>query len=221
VNSEAVAEMALALGLAVARRVAELDRQIRSGEVVERSSFLGLERWQKRVGVVGMGNVGTRVARKWHGAFDARILAYDPHVAKGAWADLPHERVGSLEDLLPEVDLLTLHLPLTAETRQLIGRRELALMRPTAILVNTSRGGIVDEAALCEALRSGRLFGAGLDVFETEPPTVANPLVGLPNVVATPHAAGGTRENQERSSRLAAQQLLDVLEGREPFHRLV
>ena len=221
VNSEAVAEMALALALAVTRRVTELDRQIRSGEVVQRSNFLGFEMWQKTVGVVGMGNIGPRVARKWHGAFDARLLAYDPYAPSGAWADIPHERVGSLDELLPRVDLLTLHLPLTPETRHLVGRRELALMKPTAVLVNPSRGGIVDEAALYDALTSGGIFGAGLDVFESEPPTIANPLIGLPTLVATPHAAGGTYETQERSSLATAQQLLDVLAGKEPFHRVV
>lgn len=220
VNSEAVAEMGLALALAVTRRVAEFDRRIRAGEIVKRIHFLGIELWEKTVGVIGMGNIGTRIARKYHGAFNMKILAYDPFVSDDRWPDIPHERVLSLSALLPRVDLLTLHVPLTAETKHLIGRRELALMKETAVLVNVSRGEIVDEEALYDALKTSRLFGAGLDVFKKEPPTTENPLVGLPNVVVTPHAAGGTYETQERSSLVTAQQLIHVLGGGEPMNRV-
>jgi D-3-phosphoglycerate dehydrogenase len=210
----------LALALSVTRRVAEFDRQIRSGVVVERSNFLGLESWQKTVGVVGMGNIGTLVARKWHAAFDARIIAYDPYVAADTWADIRHRRAGSLAELLAQVDVLTLHLPLTAESNGMIGTAALALMKPTAVVVNTSRGGIVDEGALYQAISSGRLFGAGLDVFASEPPTADNPLMRLPTVVATPHAGGGTFETQARSSLLVAPQLFEALAGREPLGRV-
>ena len=217
VNREAVAELALTLALSVTRRVAEFDRQIRSGAIVERSNFLGLESWQKTVGVVGMGNIGTLVARKRHAAFDARIVAYDPYVAADVWADIPHQRAGSLAELLPQVDVLTLHLPLTAESNGMIDAAALALMKPSAVVVNTSRGGIVDEHALYQAISSGRLFGAGLDVFDIEPPTADNPLTRLPTVVATPHAGGGTYETQARSSLLVAEQLFEALAGREPL----
>jgi D-3-phosphoglycerate dehydrogenase / 2-oxoglutarate reductase len=215
VNSEAVAEMAMALALSVARRTADLDRMLRAGASIERSKLLGIELWEKTVGVIGMGAVGTRVARKWHAAFDARILAYDPYVED--WQDKPYRRVSQLEELLRESDLVTIHVPLTQETKHLLGNRQLALMKETAILVNTSRGGIVDEAALYDALKAGRLFGAGLDVWEVEPPPRDHPLLGLPNVVGTPHAAGGTRETQERSSLQVAQQVVDVLNGSAPL----
>jgi D-3-phosphoglycerate dehydrogenase / 2-oxoglutarate reductase len=220
VNSEAVAEMGLALALAVTRRVAEFDRRIRSGEVVKRTESLGIELWEKTVGVIGMGNIGTRIARKYHAAFNAKILAYDPYVPDSHWPDIPHERASSLTALLPRVDVLTLHTPLTPETRHMIGRRELALMKETAVLVNTARGEIVDEEALYEALKSGRIFGAGFDVFKKEPPTKDNPLVGLPNIVVTPHASGGTRETQEKSSLVTAQQLIHVLGGGQPLNRV-
>lgn len=220
VNSEAVAELALALGLAAGRRVAEMDRAVRSGGRVLRESYLGIESWRRTVGVVGMGNIGTKVARKWHGAFESRLMAYDPYVAADHWAELPHTRAASLEEMLPQVDLLTLHLPLTQESRGMIGAQALSLMKPTAILVNAARGGIVDETALYEALSSGHLFGAGLDVFSVEPPTTENPLVSLPNVVSTPHAAGGTLDTQRNSSLAVAQQLLDVLDGKEPWARV-
>lgn len=221
INSEAVAEMALALALAVTRRVAEFDRRIRSGEVVQRINFLGFELWEKTVGVIGMGNIGSRIARKYHAAFNMKILAYDPYVPADRWPDVPHERASSLEDLLPQVDLLTIHVPLTPETKHMIGRRQLALMKKTAVLVNVSRGEIVDEGALYDALTSGRPWGAGLDVFKNEPPTTENPLVSLPTVVSTPHAAGGTIENQERSSLVTAQQLITVLNGGQPINRIV
>jgi D-3-phosphoglycerate dehydrogenase len=220
VNKEAVAELALALALSVTRRVTEFDRQIRSGARVERSNFLGLESWQKTVGVIGMGNIGTLVARKWCGAFDAKIIAYDPYVPADTWPDIPHRRANSLAELLPQVDILSLHLPLTEESHGMIGAAALAQMKPTAVVVNTSRGGIVNEAALYQAISSGKLFGAGLDVFDVEPPTADNPLMRLPTVVATPHAGGGTYETQARSSLLVAEQLFEALAGREPLGRV-
>jgi D-3-phosphoglycerate dehydrogenase / 2-oxoglutarate reductase len=220
VNKEAVAELALALALSVTRRVAEFDRGIRSGGMVQRSDFLGLESWQKTVGVIGMGNIGTLIARKWHAAFDARILAYDPYVPADIWTDIPHRRASSLAELLPQVDILTLHLPLTGESRGMIDAAALALMKPSAVVINTSRGGIVDERALYDAIVAGQLFGAGLDVFEREPPTADHPLVRLPTVVATPHAGGGTYETQARSSLLVAQQLFEALAGRELLDRV-
>ena len=221
VNAEAVAELALSLALGVARRLGEFDRHIRGGEVLDRSDHLGTSFWQKSIGIVGMGHIGTRVARKWRGAFDARIVAYDPYAPMDAWADLPHSRAQSLEELLPDVDVLSLHLPLTTETRHLIAGRELARMRPSSILINVSRGGIVDEVALHRAITQGRLFGAGLDAFEQEPPTADNPLVTLPTVLSTPHAGGGTVENQSNSSLTVARQLLAVLDGQEPDNRVV
>jgi D-3-phosphoglycerate dehydrogenase len=220
VNKEAVAELALALALSVTRRVAEFDRSIRSGGMVQRSDFLGLESWQKTVGVIGMGNIGTLIARKWHAAFDARILAYDPYVPADIWTDIPYRRASSLAELLPQVDILTLHLPLTGESRGMIDAAALALMKPSAVVINTSRGGIVDERALYDAIVAGRLFGAGLDVFEREPPTADHPLMRLPTVVATPHAGGGTYETQVRSSLLVAQQLFEALAGRELLDRV-
>jgi len=213
VNSEAVAEMALSLGLSVVRRVTEFDRMTRADGKVQRADFLGYESWQKTVGIVGMGNIGTLVARKWRGAFDAKIIGYDPYVPANRWSELPHKRAASLEEMLPQVDILSLHLPLTPESRNLIDAARLALMKPSAIVVNTSRGGIVNEAALYQAISSGKLFGAGFDVFEVEPPTSDHPLMSLPTFVGTPHAAAGTIETQARSSMLAASQLLEALAG--------
>jgi D-3-phosphoglycerate dehydrogenase len=220
INSEAVAELALGLAIALARRIGELDRRIRAGAPIERTKFLGIELFEKSVGIIGMGNIGTRIARKFVAGFACRVVAYDPYVPAGTWLDIPHQRVKSLDELLPQADVLTIHVPLTPETRNMIGRSQLARMKASAILVNTSRGGIVDEAALYEALKAGRLFGAGLDVWEIEPPPADHPLLSLPNVMATPHAGGGTLETQERSSLFAAEQCLAVLKGGEPTHRV-
>jgi D-3-phosphoglycerate dehydrogenase len=222
VNSEAVAEMALGMILDVGRRITEMDRMIRAGTLRNRADVLGQELWEKTVGIIGMGNIGTRVARKLHGAFNNRILAYDPYKPADHWADIPHQRLASLDDMWAQVDVLTVHVPLTDETRGMVGAKGMARMKPTAVVVNVSRGGIVEEKALCAALKEGRLAGAGLDVWDgVEPPATNDPLLSLPNVVATPHAAGGTRDTQYLSSMAVAKQLLHVMQGNEPFHRVV
>jgi D-3-phosphoglycerate dehydrogenase len=219
-NAEAVAEMAMTLALCATRRVPMIDRLLRADERVAREDFDGSKAggahgfWGKTVGVIGFGNIGRRIADKWRGAFAMRVLWYDPPVPRDLFVDLG-QRVDDLADLLPEVDLLTIHAPLTAETRGLIGRRELALMKPTAILVSVARGGIVDEAALYDALASGALFGAALDVFEKEPPAADHPLFRIPSFVGTPHLAGGTLESREETAVAVVEQLLDVLKGGE------
>lgn len=208
VNKEAVAELALGLAIAAGRRIAELDRRVRSLEQLDRTKILGVEMWGKTVGIVGVGNIGSRVAHKWRAAFECKLLGYDPYKK----LDIP--QVAKLDDLLAQADLLTLHVPLNEETRHMIGKRELALMKPTAILVNTCRGGVVDESALYDALKAGKLFGAGIDVWEVEMPRVDSRLLELPNVVCTPHAAGGTEETQIRSALQVAGQAIDALSGK-------
>jgi D-3-phosphoglycerate dehydrogenase / 2-oxoglutarate reductase len=212
VNSDAVAELALALGLAAGRRVAELDRRVRAGQPVARPDFLAVEAEGKTVGVIGVGNIGSRVARKWASAFNARVIGYDPYVP-----NFPFEKKSTLDELLREADLVTLHVPLTDETRRMIGAREIALMKKNAVLVNTCRGGVVDEDALYAAMKAGQLFGAGLDVWDVEPPPKNHPLLTLPNVIATPHVAGNTFETQERSALWVAQQAVDFLQGKPPL----
>jgi D-3-phosphoglycerate dehydrogenase / 2-oxoglutarate reductase len=216
VNADAVAELTLGLTLAVARRIAECDRRTRADGSIDRARFLGLELDGKTLGVIGMGNIGTRVARLFHAAFHTRIVAYDPYVPAGHWPDIPHERLASLDDMWPQADVITPHVPLTAETRGIIGKAGFARMKPTAIVVNAARGGVVDEQALYDALKAGKIFGAGLDVFVAEPPTNRDPLLSLPNVVATPHAGGGTLETQAKSSIAVGETLLAVLDGNIP-----
>jgi D-3-phosphoglycerate dehydrogenase len=221
INSEAVAEMALALSLDVARRTSRFDRMLRRGEKIIRPQHLGIEMHGKTIGIVGMGNIGRNVAKKWIGAFDAKILALDPNAPPDRWIDIPHHRCSNLNELLPQVDLLSLHIPMRESNRHIIGAKEIALMKPNAILINVSRGGLIDEAALFTSLKNGHLFGAGLDVFEVEPPPPDYPLLSLENVVATPHAAGGTEETQERSALQVAQQVIDVLAGKPPTNQVI
>ena len=193
---QAVAELTVTLTLTLLRRVLELDHRIRSGETVRTIDVLSPGLSGKTVGLVGMGDTAYHTARLLL-AFDCRILAYSPTSPLARWHGgeprypdaVLHERVGSLHALLGEVDVLSLHCPLTGETRGLVGQRELAMMRPSAVVVNTARGGIVDEAALAGALREKRLAGAGLDVFENEPAhgETLGELGRMWNVVCLPH----------------------------------
>ncbi|MBU3651458.1 MAG: hydroxyacid dehydrogenase [Limnohabitans sp.] len=222
INRVAVAEMAMALVLNLARRVTQQDRLIRQGVHFNRNHFLGLELTGKTVGVIGMGNTGTEFARMMQAAFRARILAYAPRGANPGWADIPHQRASHLDELWPQCDVVSLHVPYHQDNHHLVNARALAMMKPTALLVNVSRGGLVDEAALFEALQRGHLAGAALDAWEeTEPPASDHPLLQLPQVIATPHAAGSTTQTQAASSLAVAQQLWHVLNGGEPYHRVV
>ena len=219
INAEAVAELSMALALATARRVAQIDRMLRAGEPVAREDFDGSKEGGshgfegKALGVIGIGNIGRRVARKWRRAFDMTVLGYDPHAPDEAWGAFEGEPVAGLDAMLGRVDLLSVHVPLTVETRYLIGARELAMMKPTAVLVSAARGGVVDESALYEALASGRLFGAGLDVFEVEPPAADHPLFTIPGFVGSPHIGGGTVESRQQNAVAAVEQLIEFLNG--------
>ncbi|KAJ6783038.1 hypothetical protein PWT90_01860 [Aphanocladium album] len=222
-NSESVAELSMALTLSLSRRLGEIDRAVRRGDAVVRSQVLSRSMFRKTVGVVGMGNIGKFVAQKWIGAFECRVVAFDPYAPEQAWPDVKHTRAPRLEDLLHIADVVTLHVPLLDSTRGMIGPRELGLMKATSILVNCARGGIVDEPALLEALEGKAIGGAALDVMETEPPTmdVYGAFLEHPNVIMTPHIGGSTQENQSRSGMAVVETLMDVLEGRDAGGKLV
>ncbi|OCF31428.1 phosphoglycerate dehydrogenase [Kwoniella heveanensis BCC8398] len=215
VNSETVAEMALALGLALARRITEFDRVIRAGEKVQRSKMLGIGLRGKTVGIVGMGNIARFAANKWIGAVEANIVAYDPYAPADAWSDIPHHRAQSVLDLIEKSHVITLHVPLTDSTRHIIGEKELAAMKPDAILLNTARGGLVDEAALLKTLNAGGLWGVALDAQDIEPPTreVHGPLLDTGKVILTPHVGGSTNECQILIGTTAVRVLLAALAG--------
>jgi D-3-phosphoglycerate dehydrogenase len=208
-NTIAATEQTFALLLAVARRLPDAVQSLREGRW-EREAFVGTELRGKTMGIVGLGRIGQEVARRAQ-AFGMSVCAYDPLLTPERAAELGVRSL-PLDDVLRAADVLTVHTPLTPETRGMIGARELALLPPGAIVLNCARGGIVDERALYEALTSGHLGGAGLDVFEREPAT-DNPLVRLPNVVATPHLGASTREAQSVSAIEVAKYVRAVLAG--------
>ena len=216
--TEATAELAFALVLAAARRVVDLDRRTRAGEWTCWAPLLFLSREVsgKTLGVVGLGRIGRAVARRAR-AFGMRVLYHNrSRLDEAEERDLGVE-YAERDDLLRTSDFVSLHVPLSGETRHLIGPRELGLMKPTAYLVNTSRGAVVDEAALVEALRKKRIEGAGLDVYENEP-LLAPGLTALENVVLMPHVGSATVETRARMARMAAENLLSALRGERPAH---
>jgi len=215
-NAEAVAELTMGLTLSMARRITFFDRSLRLGDTVTREEFIGRGLAGKTVGIIGMGYVGRAVARKWNRAFDMTVIGYDPHLPDGAWRELEYEKAKTLDGLLKRADLISVHSPLNDKTRGLIGTREFALMKRTAMLVCTSRGGIVDEVALYEALKSERIFGAALDVFEHEPPLADHPLFRIPTFVGTLHIAASSVECRSSISVIVVEQLLEALLGEEP-----
>ena len=206
-NREATADHALAMILAALRRIVELDESVRRGEWRRGAAHTPWELHGATVGLVGYGSIGRAVARRLAG-FDVELLVCDPAVgatANGATAV-------SLSELLCRADVVSLHAPLTRETRGLLGAGELALMRPEAVLVNTSRGGLVDEAALAHALGAGRLRAAALDVFDDEP-AVPPALAALPNIVLTPHVAGLSERSVADMTARATGHVLEALGG--------
>lgn len=218
VLTDTTADFAFALLMAVARRVVECDRFTRAGRYTHWAPMLmlGADIHGKTLGLVGAGRIGLAMARRARG-FNMRVLYYDVHPVPAEQAgELGLERV-SLEDLLGQADYVSIHAPYMPETHHLIGAPQLALMQPTAYLINTARGPLLDEAALVETLRAGRIAGAGLDVYEDEP-VLAPGLKELENVVLAPHAASASLETRTRMGMLAVENLMAVLEGKRAPH---
>jgi D-3-phosphoglycerate dehydrogenase len=209
-NTVSAAEHTIALLLALARRIPSADHSLRSG-AWERSSFQGTELHGRTLGVMGLGRVGTLVAQRC-AAFGMKLIAYDPYVSAERAAHLGAELVTSPQRLCEVADVITVHLPRTADTEGIIGAAELAALGPEGMLVNTARGGIVDEAALAQALSDGTLGGAALDVFAAEP-TTDSPLFGLPNVVVTPHLGASTKQAQDKAGLMVAEAVDLALRG--------
>jgi D-3-phosphoglycerate dehydrogenase / 2-oxoglutarate reductase len=214
--TESTAEHAVALLLAVAKTVVRSDMIMRANTPWTRADLVGTEVLDRVLGVVGYGRIGRRVAEICALGLKMRVLVFDPLLAPGAQLPEGVATAASLDELLPCLDFLTLHTPLLPETRHLIGERALRLMKPGSYLINVSRGPVVDEAALIRALASGHLAGAGLDVFDPEPPTRDNPLLHMDNVVLTPHIASNTDKGNWRMSQGAVDQVLQVLMGECP-----
>ncbi|MEC5342567.1 hydroxyacid dehydrogenase [Brenneria populi] len=215
-NVRAVAEHALMLMLATARRAAAADAATRAGNWRFKYDAEMLSLYDKTLGIVGWGRTGRLLARMAAQALGMRVLAWSPRAGADEFAALGVQRMASLEALLRESDVVSLHRPLRADTAHTLDAAALACMKADAIVVNTSRGGLIDEAALVAALGNGRLFGAGLDVFECEPLPPESPLCELPNVLLTPHVAGSSREALIATASQCARQVIDALHGRQP-----
>jgi D-3-phosphoglycerate dehydrogenase / 2-oxoglutarate reductase len=216
---EEVAEHALGLILAVSRKIALADRRVRQGQwrgLVQREILPVYRLAGRTLGLIGMGRIGRTLAQKAQ-ALGMSVIAFDPYLSpvEGKQLGVPLFR---LDELLPQADIISLHVPLTAETRYLINARTLALMKPQAFLINVARGAIVDEAALEAALEAGRLAGVGLDVLELEPPLVSHPLFKFENVVFTSHFASCSVEAYADLRRQVCEQVAQILRGEFPSH---
>jgi D-3-phosphoglycerate dehydrogenase len=214
-NAATVAEHTLGLMIALAKNLVRCDKACRSGDFTTRHTLPGMDLEGKTLGLIGLGRIGSMVAKKAALGLDMKVIGYDPHVAPEKVA-APVERTADREQVFRIADFISLHVPATPETKKIVGKREFALMKPTAYLINASRGEVVDEAALVEALQRNEIAGAGLDVFEQEPPSADNPLFRLESVIVTPHNAALTREATTRMALHAAIGIDEVLSGKKP-----
>jgi len=210
-NAEAVADMSFALMLAVARHVPEGDRTTKAGQWI---NTYGVDVYGATLGLFGMGRIGKGVARRGRG-FNMRILAYDPYFDERFAAEVGVERAASLEQVMREADFVSIHAPLSDQTRKIINADRIGLMKPTAVLVNTARGAIIDEEALADALEAGRIFGAGLDVYATEPPTQSR-LLKCQRAVTMPHNSSNTPGALRAMGDGVVDAIIAVFEGRRP-----
>jgi D-3-phosphoglycerate dehydrogenase / 2-oxoglutarate reductase len=213
-NAAAVAELTFGHMIALVRHVVEADRAVKEHRWSDYLRFIGVELAGKTIGIVGMGNIGTRVALRAR-AFEMSLLVCDPYIPASHVSALGGRWV-SLEELFAESDFVTLHCPLDSETRHMVGARQLSLMKRSAYLVNLARGGVVDEDALGRCLSERRIAGAAVDVMEAEPPPRDHPLLALDNVILSPHIGGATREAARRGEWGAAEEVVRVLEGKSP-----
>ena len=214
-NAQSVAEHVVSMMIDVLKNISRSDRALRAGWQGKRSEFRGRDLFGRCVGIVGLGNIGTRVADICQAGFKCKVLAYDPYLTENEVCDR-HALAVSFDELLARSDIITVHTPLTDETRRLFDRRAFACMQSGAVFISAARGSIHDEQALAESLESGHLYGAGLDVWESEPPLPSHRLLRLDNVVASPHVAGSTIDSLQRMAEYAATQLLTLFDGHPP-----
>lgn len=225
-NTESVAEIALGFVLMLGRKIHLAHAAMQSGRLVsdtttlsvmaQRAGLANFDIWGKTMGIIGVGRVGSTVAKKVIAALNMKVLGYDPYVDAATLAAYGVEKVDRLHDLLARSDFVSLHCPGGSETRHMIDAAALACMIPGAYLINTARGSVVDEAALLSALKSGRLAGAAIDVYDPEPPRADHPLLHLDNVIVTPHFCAMTEESLYNMGTAVAQGIADVLDGNRP-----
>ena len=218
-NSPSVAEQAMFMMLTLAKRAAEMHSLVKEGNWAHRMGMLPFDLFGKTVLIIGFGRIGTRTAKRCL-AMEMNVLIYDPYKSAAEIKAAGCEPVADLDAALPRADFVSIHCPKSPETIGMFNAARLQRMKPTAYLINTARGGLIDEKALHEALVSGKLAGAGLDVFEQEPPPSGHSLFALPNVIMAPHVAGVTREAVERMSLQTARNILSALDG-EPIRQNV
>lgn len=214
-NAEAVAEHILAFMLALTKRIPEVDRQLRRPQKIVRTDFKGHDLIGRTLGIIGLGHVGRRVAELCKDLFKMQVLACDPYLSAETMAERGARKV-ELDALLAASDYISVNCPLTHETRGMIGVAEFAKMKPGTYFINTARGFIHDERALAQALAEKRIAGAGLDVWDYEPPPADHPLLRFDNVLASPHIAGVTFESRDNVARIAAEQMLAIFAGEKP-----
>jgi D-3-phosphoglycerate dehydrogenase len=214
-NAQSVAEHALGMMLTLSKRIIEADRALRREPNVNRSSLIGTEVHGRTIGIVGIGNVGRRIAALCNGLLGMTVLAYDPYLTSEEIAARGAKKV-ELDDLMRRSDYVSINCPLTRDSRGMIGASQFGLMQPHAFFITTARGFIHDEDALLAALRDKRIAGAGLDVWAKEPPPPEHPLLQFDNVLASPHTAGVTKEARANMGRIAAEQVLGALDGQRP-----
>jgi D-3-phosphoglycerate dehydrogenase / 2-oxoglutarate reductase len=212
-NSVSVAEAGVFLTMSLARKGAAMDRMVKEGRWHDRYKDMPVDLYGKTVLIIGFGKIGTRSARRF-AAMETNVLVYDPYLYSETIRGNGYEPVQDLDEAVAKADFITIHCPKTPETTGMFDAARLARMKRTAFLVNTARGGIVDENALYDALKANRIAGAALDVFVEEPTPNDNPLLTLPNFIAAPHVAGVTREAVDRMAVVAVQNILSVLDGK-------
>ncbi|MFO7929545.1 MAG: hydroxyacid dehydrogenase [Candidatus Humimicrobiaceae bacterium] len=215
-NIMTVAEHAIAFMLALAKNLKAMDNAVRDLNWEIRNNYVPVDISGKTLGLVGFGNIGRAMARKCYNAFNMDIIAYDPFLPEGLEVNFPFKLKGSLDEVFTEADFVSLHIPYTKQNHHLVGKNLLGKMKKGSFLINTSRGGIVEEEALASILKDGGIAGAALDVFENEPPQKDNPLLGIERVILTPHSAALTSESSRRMAMHAVEGVADVLEGRKP-----
>jgi D-3-phosphoglycerate dehydrogenase len=214
-NAEAVASHVLAMVISLSKRIVQTNHALRRGTMHDRSAFMGSDVHGRTIGIVGLGNVGRRVAELCRGLFRMQVIACDPYLDEQTIAARGAVKV-TLDELLRRSDFVSINCPLDDSTRGMIGAKEFALMQRHAFFITTARGFIHDERALVEALRAKKIAGAGVDVWDKEPPPADHPLLQFDNVVASPHTAGVTREARANMGKIAAEQLIMTLDGKRP-----
>lgn len=214
-NKQAVAEHTLAMMLTLSKRIIQADRAMRTTAGLQRERYMGNDAHGKTLGVIGLGNIGTHVAKLASGLLSMRVIACDPFIEDGAFSERGAEQV-SLDELLTQADFVSVHCPRNASSELMLDASAYARMKPSAYLITTARGGIHDEPALAAALEQNQIAGAGLDVWADEPPPLDHPLLGFDNVLISPHTAGVTHESRANVVRITVEQIDAISRGERP-----